>query len=129
MTTSTLSQAPPSTQVRDALVVWVASTTVGAERKRLATRLSKARGVFGAYAEATQPSVRLLVDDLRDLAGQPDHVTLIPVPHVFGATLASRLLPRGARVVGWLDAEGYRGVVDTPQPCPEWLLEQQAQLS
>jgi hypothetical protein len=64
------------------------------------------------------------VQDLRELAGQPDTATLIPVPHEFGSTPATRLLPRGARVVGWLDADGYRGVSDTPQPTSEWLLEQ-----
>ena len=111
-------------RVREARVVWVTSTTVAAERKRLSSRLSKARSVFGTYAETTQPAVQRVVQDLRELAGQPDTATLIPVPHEFGSTPATRLLPRGARVVGWLDADGYRGVSDTPQPTPEWLLEQ-----
>lgn len=116
-----------ATRVRDARVVWVRSTTVAAERKRLATRLARARAVFGSYAETTQTGVQRVVQDLHELAGQPDHATLIPVPHEFGSTPATQLLPRGARVVGWLDAEGYRGVGDTPQPCPEWL-QDQAQL-
>ena len=114
----------PATRVRDARVVWVRSTTVAAERKRLSARLAKARAVFGSYAETTQTGVQRVVQDLRELAGQPDHATLIPVPHEFGTTPATQLLPRGARVVGWLDADGYRGVGDTPQPCPEWLQEQ-----
>jgi integrase len=111
-------------RVREARVVWVTSTTVAAERKRLSSRLSKARSVFGTYAETTQPAVQRVAQDLRELAGQPDTATLIPVPHEFGSTPATRLLPRGARVVGWLDADGYRGVSDTPQPTLEWLLEQ-----
>lgn len=111
-------------RVREARVVWVTSTTVAAERKRLVSRLSKARAVFGTYAETTQPAVQRVVQDLRELSGQPDGATLIPVPHEFGSTPATRLLPRGARVVGWLDADGYRGVSDTPQPTSEWLLEQ-----
>ena len=35
-------------------MVWVRSTTVAAERKRLSARLAKARAVFGSYAETTQ---------------------------------------------------------------------------
>jgi hypothetical protein len=126
---STLASSPVRiTQVGDAMIIWVASTTVGAERKRMAGQLAKARGVFGTYAETTQPGLQRLVSALRDLAGQPENATLIPAPHEFGATHASRLLPRGARVVGWLDAAGYRGVADTPQPSPQWLREQQAAL-
>jgi hypothetical protein len=48
--------------------------------------------------------------------------------HSFGATRASQLLPRGARVVGWLDADGYRRVLDTPQPTPEWLASEAVRL-
>jgi hypothetical protein len=126
---TTLASSPiRATKVRDAMIIWVASTTVGAERKRMTGQLAKARGVFGTYAETTQPGLQRLVAALRDLAGQPENATLIPAPHEFGATPASRLLPRGARVVGWLDADGYRGVTDTPQPCPEWLRERQADL-
>jgi integrase len=128
MFSSTLSRSLPrplpTTAVREARVVWVTSTTVAAERKRLASRLAKARGVFGSYAETTQPAVQRVVQDLRELAGQPDTATLIPVPHEFGSTRATQLLPRGARVVGWLDADGYRRVSDTPQPSTEWLQEQ-----
>ena len=124
-TTPTVERRPvPTTQVREARVVWVRSTTVAAERKRLSARLAKARAVFGSYAETTQTSVQRVVQDLRELAGQPDNATLIPVPHAFGTTPATQLLPRGARVVGWLDADGYRRVSDSPQPCPEWLQEQ-----
>jgi hypothetical protein len=118
----------PTTDVRDALLIWVASTTVASERSRLATGLSKARSVFGLYGETTQPAVARMVQELEELKGQPDHATLIPVPHAFGATHASKLLPRGARVVGWLDAAGYRRVLDTPQPSPEWLAVQAARL-
>ena len=121
MTSTTLSSSLPSTQVPSALLVWVASTTVGSRRSQLAGRLSKSRSVFGRYAETSQPAMAHVVAELRELEGQPDGATLIPTPAVFGTTSASRLLPRGARVVGWLDADGYRGVSDTPQPCPEWL--------
>ena len=119
--TTTLASGTPATQVRGALLVWVASTTVGATRNRLTSQLTKSRAVFGRYAETSQPGVARLVQDLRELEGQPDQATLIPVPHTFGTTHASQLLPRGARVVGWLDVDGYRGVTDTPQPGPEWL--------
>jgi hypothetical protein len=129
MTTSTtLAPAPPPVRVRDALLVWVASTTVGAERARLTKQLSRARSVFGVYGETTQPAVARLLDDLRELHGQPENATLIPVPHAFGATHASQLLPRGARVVGWLDEDGYRQVGDTPQPSAEWLDAERAAL-
>ena len=130
MSLGSILASPPvrTTQVSDALIVWVASTTVGAERKRMSHQLAKARGVFGTYAESSQPRLQRLMRDLRDLAGQPDSATLIPAPHEFGATHASKLLPRGARVVGWLDPQGYRGVTDTPQPCPEWLRERRSQL-
>jgi hypothetical protein len=120
-TTTSVTTAAPATDVRDARLIWVTSTTVGAERGRLSRQLSKARSVFGVYGETTQPAVARLVEDLRDLNGQAESATLIPVPHTFGATRASQLLPRGARVVGWLDAEGYRRVQDTPQPSREWL--------
>jgi len=129
MTTSAvLSGGTPATQVREALLVWVESTTVGAARKRLTTQLNRSRSVFGRYAETSQPGVAKLVRELAELQGQPDHATLIPVPHAFGTTPASQLLPRGARVVGWLDADGYRGVADAPQPCPEWLAAKRAEL-
>ena len=120
-TKTTPATAPPVTEVHDALLVWVSSTTVGAERRRLSKEASRARSVFGLYGETTQPKVARVVDDLRDLKDQPDRATLIPVPHVFGVTPASQLLPRGARVVGWLDRDGYRRVRDTPQPSFEWL--------
>jgi len=68
-----------ATDVRGALLIWVASTTVGSERSRLASKPSKARSVFGMYAEATQPAVARVVHDLEDLKGQPEHATLIPV--------------------------------------------------
>jgi hypothetical protein len=115
-------------EVGDALLVWVASTTVAAERKRLARELSSIRSVFGAYAERSQAGVQRLVDALRELEAQPDDATLIPVPQSFGATHASRLLPKGARVVGWLDADGYRAVADTPQPSWDWLYARQDDL-
>jgi hypothetical protein len=115
-------------EVSDALLVWVASTTVAAERQRLARELSSIRSVFGAYAERSQAGVQRLVDDLRELETQPDQATLIPVPQTFGATHASRLLPRGGRVVGWLDADGYRAVADTPQPARDWLDARQDEL-
>lgn len=115
-------------QVRAALLVWVASSTVGAARKRLTAQLHSSRAVFGRYAETSQPRVTKLVEELAELKGQPDHATLIPVPHTFGTTPASQLLPRGARVVGWLDAEGYRGVADTPQPAPAWVADHLAEL-
>lgn len=122
MTTSTTpATAPSATDVRDARLVWVASTTVGLERGRLSKQLSKARSVFGLYGETSRPAVARIVEDLEELRGQPENATLIPVPPAFGATRASQLLPRGARVVGWLDADGYRRVGDTPQPSPEWL--------
>jgi hypothetical protein len=127
-TNTALAAGQPATDVRDALLIWVASTTVGSERSRLASKLSKARSVFGLYGETTQPTVARIVDDLEDLKGQPEHATLIPVPHSFSATRASQLLPRGARVVGWLDADGYRRVLDTPQPPPEWLASEAARL-
>lgn len=127
-TNTALVEGQPTTDVRDALLVWVASTTVASERKRLATKLSKARSVFGLYGETTQPAVARIVHDLEDLKGQPEHATLIPVPHSFGATRASQLLPRGARVVGWLDADGYRRVLDTPQPSAQWLASEAAHL-
>ena len=127
-TNTALAAGQPATDVRDALLIWVASTTVGSERSRLASKLSKARSVFGLYGETTQPTVARIVDDLEDLKGQPEHATLIPVPHSFGATRASQLLPRGARVVGWLDADGYRRVLDTPQPTPQWLASEAARL-
>ena len=131
-TNATLATTQPASQpvseVCDALLVWVSSTTVGVERARLSSQLSKSRSVFGVYAETTQPAVRRVVEDLRDLRSQPDGATLIPVPHVFGTTHASQLLPRGARVVGWLDAEGYRRVGDTPQPSTEWLEAERARL-
>jgi hypothetical protein len=116
------------TRVPEAVVVWVRSTTVAAHRGQLSRQLSQTRAVFGRYAETTQPAVQRLVEDLRELDGQPESATLIPAPHEFGTTHASKLLPRGARVVGWLDTEGYRGVSDTPQPCQDWLLEQGAAL-
>jgi hypothetical protein len=128
MTTSTLPGSTAATQVREALLVWVASTTVGATRKQLSHRLAQSRAVFGRYAETSQDGVQRLVAELDELEGQPDSATLIPVPHTFGTTRASQLLPRGARVVGWLDADGYRGVADTPQPCPEWLDARRTQL-
>ena len=129
MTTSTpLAPAPPAYEVQDALLVWVASTTVGLERGRLSKQLSKARSVFGVYGETSQPAVARIVEDLKELRGQPENATLIPVPHTFGTTRASQLLPRGARVVGWLDADGYRRVGDTPQPSPEWLHAERAHL-
>jgi hypothetical protein len=129
MTTSAvLSDSASSTQVREALLVWVESTTVGAARKRLTTQLGRTRSVFGRYAETSQPSVAKLVQELAELEGEPDHATLIPLPHTFGTTRASHLLPRGARVVGWLDAGGYRSVTDAPQPCPEWVEERRAEL-
>ncbi len=127
-TTAVLTGGPPATQVSEALLVWVESTTVGATRKRLTAQLNKTRSVFGRYAETSQPGAAKLVRDLAELTGQPDQATLIPVPHSFGTTPASHLLPRGARVVGWLDAEGYRGVADAPQPCPEWLQDRRAEL-
>ena len=123
-----LPEGQSTTHVREALLIWVASTTVAGERSRLATKLSKARSVFGLYGETTQPAVARIVHDLEDLKGQPEHATLIPVPHSFGATRASQLLPRGARVVGWLDADGYRRVVDTPQPRAEWLASEATRL-
>jgi hypothetical protein len=130
MTTSAvLSGGTSATQVREALLVWVESTTVGAARKRLTAQLNKSRAVFGRYAETSQPGVTKIVQELAELDGQPDHATLIPAPHTFGTTPASHLLPRGARVVGWLDADGYRGVADAPQPCPEWLDDRRAELS
>ena len=129
MTTSTiLTTAPPAYEVQDALLVWVGSTTVGLERGRLSKQLSKARSVFGVYGETSQPAVARIVEDLKELRGQPENATLIPVPHTFGTTRASQLLPRGARVVGWLDADGYRRVGDTPQPSPEWLDAERAHL-
>ena len=127
-TNSALAEGQPATDVRDALLIWVGSTTVASERSRLASKLSKARSVFGMYGETTQPEVARIVHDLHDLKGQPEHATLIPVPHQFGATRASQLLPRGARVVGWLDADGYRRVLDTPQPSAEWLASEAARL-
>src|SRR4051794_19127612 len=84
-TNTALAERQPATDVRDALLIWVASTTVASERSRLASKLSKARSVFGRYAEATQPAVARIVHDLEDLKGQPEHATLIPVPHTFGA--------------------------------------------
>jgi hypothetical protein len=128
-TNITLAEGPPASDVREALLIWVASTTVGSERRRLGSNLSKARSVFGLYGETTQPAVARIVHDLEDLKGQPEHATLIPVPHAFGATRASQLLPRGARVVGWLDADGYRRVLDTPQPSPQWLASEAARLA
>jgi hypothetical protein len=125
-TITALAEGQPATDVRDALLIWVGSTTVASERSRLAGKLSKARSVFGMYGETTQPEVARMVHDLQDLEGQPEHATLIPVPHTFGATRASQLLPRGARVVGWLDADGYRRVLDTPQPSAEWLASEAA---
>ena len=113
----------PVTECADALVVWVASTTVGAERKRLAAERSKARGVFGVYAETAHPSAQRVTDALGALAGRPDGDTLIPTPHRFGSTHASKLLPRGARAVGWLEVDGYRSVAHTPQPDAEWLTD------
>ena len=119
----------PVTECREALVVWVASTTAGAERSRLRAELSKSRGVFGLYAETSQPSARALADRLRTLAGQPDNATLIPEPHAFGSTPAASLLPRGARIVGWLERDGYRSVAGLPQPTPEWLHEAATRLA
>jgi hypothetical protein len=127
-TNTALAERQPASDVRDALLIWVASTTVASERSRLARKLSKARSVFGLYGETTQPAVARIVLDLEELKGQPEHATLIPVPHSFGATRASQLLPRGARVVGWLDADGYRRVVDTPQPSAEWLASEATRL-
>jgi hypothetical protein len=127
-TNTALAERQQASDVRDALLIWVASTTVGSERSRLASKLSKARSVFGLYGETSQPAVARMVHDLEDLKGQPEHATLIPVPHSFGATRASQLLPRGARVVGWLDADGYRRVVDTPQPSAEWLASEATRL-
>ena len=127
-TCTTLASGPAVSEVQEALLVWVSSTTVGAERSRLSKEVSRARSVFGLYGETTQPAVARVVEDLRDLKHQPDNATLIPVPHVFGVTPASQLLPRGARVVGWLDADGYRRVRDTPQPSAEWLDDQRARL-
>jgi hypothetical protein len=127
-TNTALAERQPVSDVRDALLIWVASTTVASERSRLARKLSKARSVFGLYGETTQPAVARIVLDLEELKGQPEHATLIPVPHSFGATRASQLLPRGARVVGWLDADGYRRVVDTPQPSAEWLASEATRL-
>lgn len=127
-TNTALAGRQPASDVRDALLIWVASTTVGSERSRLVGKLSKARSVFGLYGETSQPAVARIVHDLEDLKGQPEHATLIPVPHSFGATRASQLLPRGARVVGWLDADGYRRVVDTPQPSAEWLASEATRL-
>jgi hypothetical protein len=127
-TNTALAVRQPASDVRDALLVWVASTTVGSERSRLVGKLSKARSVFGLYGETSQPAVARMVHDLDELNGQPEHATLIPVPHSFGTTRASQLLPRGARVVGWLDADGYRRVVDTPQPSAEWLASEATRL-
>lgn len=127
-TNTALAARQPASDVRDALLIWVASTTVGSERSRLVGKLSEARSVFGLYGETSQPAVARIVHDLEDLKGQPEHATLIPVPHSFGATRASQLLPRGARVVGWLDADGYRRVVDTPQPSAEWLASEATRL-
>ena len=121
MTTPSTIPTLPVTECADALVVWVASTTVGAERKRLSAERSKARGVFGVYAESAHPS--RVTDDLRALAGRPDGDTLIPAPHRFGAPPASQLLPRGARAVGWLEVDGYRSVAHTPQPDATWLAD------
>jgi hypothetical protein len=126
MSTSTIDTS--AVQVRRALLVWVASSTVGSSRKRLTAQLNSTRSVFGRYAETSQPGVAKVVEELAELNGLPDHATLIPVPHTFGTTQASQLLPRGARVVGWLDADGYRGIADTPQPCPEWLEDRRAEL-
>jgi hypothetical protein len=117
------------TRVKDALLVWVASTTVASERRRLSRQLSASRNVFGMYGESTQPHIARISQDLAELEGQADNATLIPVPHAFAVAHASQLLPRGARVVGWLDDDGYRGVADTPQPSPEWLESQAALLS
>ena len=125
---STSTAETPAVQVRQALLVWVTSSTVGAARKRLTAQLQSSRAVFGRYAETSQPRVAKLVEELAELERQPDHATLIPVPHTFGTTPASQLLPRGARVVGWLDADGYRAVTDTPQPCPEWVADRRAEL-
>ncbi|MEP7091379.1 MAG: hypothetical protein ABI776_14870 [Nocardioidaceae bacterium] len=111
----------PVTECADALVVWVASTTVGAERTRLGAELSKARGVFGIYAEAVHDGTQRTADALRSLAGRSAGETVFPAPHTFGATPAAKLLPRGARVVGWLEADGYRAVAGTTQPTPAWL--------
>ena len=123
-----LSSIPLETsQVDDALVVWVASTTVGAEHARLVGLQHKARDVFGVYADSREPA-QLVAEQLRALAGQPDGATLIPTPHRFGATHASKLLPRGARAVGWLEVDGYRSVAGTPQPSQEWLEEARAGL-
>lgn len=121
MTTPSTMPTCPVTECADALVIWVASTTVGAERKRLAAERSRARGVFGVYAESAHPS--RVTQDLRALAGRPDGDTLIPTPHRFGATHASKLLPRGARAVGWLEADGYRSVAHAPQPDAAWLAD------
>jgi hypothetical protein len=120
-TSSTTLTKVPVTECADALVVWVASTTVGAERKRLSAERSKARGVFGMYAETAHPSASRVGDALRALDGRADGETLVPTPHRFGATHASKLLPRGARAVGWLEADGYRGVASAPQPDADWL--------
>src|SRR4051812_1812814 len=117
------------TRVKAAPPPWAASTTVASERRRLSGRLSASRNVFGMYGETTQPHIARMSQDLAELEGQPDNATLIPVPHGFAVTHASQLLPRGARVVGWLDDHGYRGVADTPQPSPDWLESQAALLS
>jgi hypothetical protein len=125
---SMLSSIPlDTTEVDDALVVWVASTTVGAERARLVGLQHKARDVFGVYADS-RSSAQPVADQLAALAGLPDSATLIPTPHRFGATHASKLLPRGARAIGWLEVDGYRSVAGTPQPTREWLEDARAGL-
>ncbi|HYO40398.1 MAG TPA: hypothetical protein VER39_12170 [Nocardioidaceae bacterium] len=115
------------TECDDALVVWVASTTVGAERARLTKQVHDARSVFGVYAD-TSESTRRVAARLRALSGLSDGSTLIPEPHRFGSTHAAKLLPRGARAVGWLELDGYRGVAGAPQPSEEWLAEERTQL-
>jgi hypothetical protein len=129
MSSMSITGIVPVTECADALVVWVASTTVGAERARLRSQQSKSRGVFGVYAEHSQPSAMRVAAELRALSGRPDNETLVAEPHTFGVTHASKLLPRGARVVGWLEADGYRSVAGTPQPTNLWLQEASRQLT
>lgn len=115
------------TECDGALVVWVASTTVGAERARLTKQVHQARAVFGRYAD-TSASAERVAAQLRALDGLADGNTLMPEPHRFGFTHAARLLPRGARTVGWLEVDGYRSVAGAPQPSQEWLAEARTQL-